>query len=239
MTLTDIRDDLLRKLGIEDPGDASALVETDVLHAINAAGQLLNAAGDPYWRLKNEGLNFSKTTASADIDGHSIKHVRVKDGGKPLLEADSLWQLEQYQNIYMPGTLNPEPEAGYEAECYYIEAQSGPVGATQVTVHVGPKPLATVELELRYVPRFEAWTLTQMQDNSTRPDVAFEYIELTFLPLARYYASRSHWFSREDLLPKMEADFAAAVQALQNFNPELRIPYMDQLKQTEERPVAG
>jgi hypothetical protein len=226
MLLVDIRKDLLRKLGVETPSDAPAYVDEDVLTAINLAGQVLNTAGDPFWLTDEVIVTVDGSTKTKVIDGHSVKTARISATNLPLLRAESLWQLEQYHSIYLGDAT---PAASYAPQAYFVDTTSA-ADALVVTVHFGPRPMVSTELKIVYVPKFVNWVLADINSGTKKPEIPFDYIESTFLPIARYYATRSHWFSRSDMMPAIERDFASAVQVLQSANPALHVPYADQLR---------
>jgi len=224
--LVDIRTDLLRKLGLETPADAPAYVDEDVLTAMNTAGQVLNVAGDPFWLVDTTDVTVNDVTQSQVIEGHSVKSVRVKDSNLPLLRAESLWQINQYHSIYLGDSV---AASSYKPQAYFVDSTSAN-DALVVTVHVGPRPLESTELTIEFVPAFSAWAIADINSGDKKPEIPFDYIESIFLPMARFYATRSHWFSRNDLMPKIEQDFAGVVQVLRGANPGLHIPFADQIK---------
>lgn len=228
MNLVEIRADLLRKLGIDAPDDATESVDADVLIAINTAGQVLNVAGDPFWLIEAAEVGVSEVIASKVIAGRSVKSVRVKASSSPLLRVDSLWQLQQYAAMFLGQS---EPSASYAPQAFHVEMEPT---SKAVTVTFGPKPLEAATLSIQFVPTFEAWTLDEISTGDTVPPIPHSYVESIFLPMARYYMTRSHWFNRGDLLPSIEKDFAGVVKLLRGANPALHIPHSDQLKRRKE-----
>lgn len=214
---------------MEISSNLPAQVDADVLHAMNAAAQLLNAAGDPYWQVAKTTLEVGTLAYEFKLDGHRVKSVCLEHTRRLLLRVHSIRQLYEYHDLYIGG--DESPDAAYEVRAYYIEAESGDTGHI-VKLHFGPRPLGEEQsVEVRYVPRFTGWTQNDVKSGTKTPDIPYDYVELLFLPVARYYVTRSHWFSGDkDLLPRLEADFAGAAQALQQANPMLAIPSSDQLK---------
>jgi len=230
MNLPEIKNDLLRKLGIENPSDAPANIIQDVLTALNMAGQLLNASGDPFWLLTTDSVSLSSVVTSKVIDGHSVKIVRSSDN-IPLLRCESLHQLDNYAAIYLGDT----GEGPHDAQAYYVETKANPAdgGDVLVTIHFGPTDLSEETITTTFCPGFVDWVTADLSDDQKSPKVPFAYVETVFLPLARFYMTRSHWFNDTELEARLREDFSNAVTILRQVNPALHIPHLDQVKQSK------
>lgn len=223
MNLQEIRDDLLRKVGVETPGDAPSYVLSDVLAALNMAGQALNAAGDPFWFVRSD----TGTGASHALSGHSVKRVVQDNSARiPLSRVHSVTELNRFHRIYLGMTDAEVADATNEPMAYCVE-QNGEDG--EITVYIGPSNLSSTGVRIDYVPNFEPWEVADLASDTKVPDVPQGYVETVFLPVARYYLTRSHWFSREDLKRGIEQDFSGAVGMMRAVNPEIHVPFADQV----------
>lgn len=240
MNLKEVKEDVLRKVGIEFPNTAPDYVDEDVLTAINTAGQVLNSAGFPFWKIDKESVDATSDLDSTNkiytktIDGHSVKRVVVRlQESKlqfiPLLRSPSEDEVINFHFIY-----GSDKNAQYKYPLVYF-AEYDPVENNTI-VKIGPEHSVgpnNWEITIEYVPRFLNYTGADIDNSSIIPDVAHEYVEMVFLPLARFYITRSHWFSYNEMLPKLEQDFTQALSVIKQINPSVHIPHQDQLKNKE------
>ena len=137
MDLTQIKADLLRKLHIQEPTDAPDYMLDDVLNAINAAGQLLNAAGYPFWEKSQVPLVVTEATKTQAIDARAVVQVTFENGIS-LFRASSLQQLIQYGAVF----ADDEADASLDqvARVFHVDV-SGTASDGKVAITVGPSPL--------------------------------------------------------------------------------------------------
>jgi hypothetical protein len=223
MNLPDIKDDLLRKLYIERPASSPDYVLDDILHAINSAGQLLNSIGFPFWEKKTTELSFSHIIPERVLDARKVEVVRSKSTGLALQRASSRGQVKQWEAMFesAEGNFN---DAGYQiARVFFSEAEV-PSTLKQVRLQVGPSPLLEQTVKVEYVPVFERYSRADMENESIRVAVPSDYVETLFLPIARYFGTRSHFFSDKENFGRLQDDYRQAVAMLQAVNPELSMP---------------
>lgn len=227
MNLPDIKADLLRKLDVEDTSDAEAWLLADVLTAVNTAGQVLNAAGTPFWMLETSDVGVSESAPSVTLSTARA----VKSVGRlitPLFKAESLYDVTNFHSLYLRETDAAAAAKEHQPQCYYPEISGG-----QVVLHFGPRklPATAVNVRVAYTPKFTPWTTADLSDATKEPLVPFEMVETAFLPLARFYITRSHRFHfQERLLGQLTADYQAAVGLIRSLNPSVPMPDEDQLR---------
>jgi hypothetical protein len=234
MNLPDIKNDLLRKLFIERPGNSPDYVLDDVLHAINSAGQLLNSIGFPFWAKETIDLKFSHIIPERVLDARKVEVVRSKSTGLALQRASSRAQVKQWESIFESAEGNYN-SAGYQSARVFFSEAEVPSTLKQVRLRVGPSPLLEQTVTVEYVPVFERYTRADMENESVSVAVPSDYVETLFLPIARYFATRSHFFSHTENFARLEDDYRQAVSMLQAVNPELSMPTPPSLPQPRQR----
>lgn len=217
LTKVNVRDDLLRKLGIESAGSASASMLADVLAAMNYAQQVLWVAGPDYFTRSKIDLvlvNGTSEYTAADTVQSIVGPLRLPSG-RTLRALESRAELDNFGLLYL-GQTSPTVTAGTPL-AYFIESlnQAGndPV---QIKIHVVPAPDATsagtAKLDgVTECTRFA--DTTEIAGTAVLP-VAQQYSESLFLPIARKAISRSTYFSAVDLQGKIDADYEEALALL-------------------------
>lgn len=212
----DVRDDLLRKLGIETAGSASAAMLEDVRGAFNYAQQTLWMAGPDYFNRSQIGLVLVAGTSSYDLATtvQSVLGPVRLPSGRTLRALESRAELDNWGLLYL-GQSEAAVDDG-TPRAYWVENlyQSGndPV---KIKIHVIPAPdagaagTATVE----GVSECTLFSTADIAGTSTLP-VPQQYVETLFLPLARKAIARSTYFSAVDLQDKIDKDFEEALAVL-------------------------
>jgi hypothetical protein len=213
----DVRDDLLRKLGIETAGSATAGMLADVLAAMNYAQQALWMAGPDYFTRSQIDVVLVADTGSytlADTVQSVLGPLRLPDG-RTLRAIESRGEFDNFGLLYM-GQTNADVEAGTPL-AYFVENlnQSGndPV---KIKIHVIPAPdnVAAGTATLDGVAECAHFAdTTEIASTAVLP-VAQQYVESLFLPIARKAITRSTYFSATDLEKKIEDDYQEAMAML-------------------------
>lgn len=215
MQIIQVRNDLLSKLGIEDPATATALTLQDVAVAINGAGQVLQTAGQDYFTREEITVSIYAGTSIYQIPRSNqaiLGPIRLDDE-KPLRALESQGQYDQFDRIFMGGTgYGPgdgEPKAYWPK--YLKDGTAGDI--CDIEIYLAPKPEAPGTVTIEVVKDWVAVAVADLDDTTELP-VAQNYCESIFLPIARMLVARSRIFARPDLGEKMEADGQLAMQRL-------------------------
>lgn len=224
MTLSALRDDLLRKLGYTAvSAPASALA--DVATALNWALQTMWQAGEAWFLRETLSLTLSVGTASYAMPS-SVRSVlgpiRGRTG-KPLRRLEARGEVEEFGRIYL-GQYTRTVASG-DPQAYYIEhgrASSGADGHA-ITVHLVPAPSSGAvtdhsPLAVEGVSECPSYSSGDLSSSAVVP-VADQFSESILLPLARLAITRSELFSRPETLSRIEADAEQAMRALSGESP--------------------
>lgn len=217
LILSQARDDLLSKLGIESFAVAPALAVQDVTIAINGALQTLQTAGQDYFTRQKIAITISAGTALYPIS-QSIQAVlgpiRLNDS-VPLRALLSRGELDQFDRIFEGDTTYGAAQGTPIA--YWVEnlnSGSGSGDISKMNVYLAPTPQAGGSITLEVVDVAPAYTVTDISAGTAILPVAQGYIESILLPIARMLVTRSSTFSRPNLLPQLTADYQTAMQRL-------------------------
>lgn len=217
LTIAQVRNDLLSKLGIEDYTLASSLTLQDVATAINGAMQMLQTAGQDFFTREVITLTLSAGTSIYNVPGtvQAVLGDVLWNNLKPLRGLDSDGELAQFGRIYLGETAYGAGADG-EPMAYFAKfLRSGTTGdVCAVTVRLAPAPAAPAgTLTVEVVNDAPTYTVANLSDTTVLP-VAQNYTESVFLPIARMLVTRSSQFSRPDLLAQLTADYATAMARL-------------------------
>ena len=219
LTIIASANDLLSKLGIEgsDPTAAPALAQQDVIIAMNAAGQMLQRAGQDFFTRSRLTVGLSAGTAIYPL-GQNIQAVlgpvRLNDQ-IPLAALTSRGELDQFDRIFL-GLADYGSSPGVPI-AYFPEFLNN--GATvgdpeQVNIWFAPIPATNPGfVVVEVIDAFASITLANIGSSSLLP-VARNYAETIFQPIARLAITRSSQFSRPDLLKQITDDAQSAMQQL-------------------------
>jgi hypothetical protein len=218
MTRTQFRDDLLAKLGQEVPASASTAEQTAVVTAANGALQLLWVAGASYFLREAVSITLVAGTA-AYVLGATVQvvggPVRMANG-EALRRFDTRAQLDDYA-LEVGGessrTVADGTPWGFLIE--HNRAASGDIHAMTLRLQPAPNAAAVTAcspLTVDGVIECPSYSYSDLASGAL--PVPEGYVELYLLPLARSELTRSHIFSRRELIPLFQADAARAMQAL-------------------------
>ncbi len=218
LTIKQTRDDLLSKLGIEDSSTASALALQDVVIAINGAMQMLQTAGQDFFTRQFLTIPLLAGTTFYSIDNVQsiLGPVRWNDS-KPLRELESRGEIDQFARIFLSDTaygtgVPADPEA-----CFFeaVRNSSSAGNITQLHLFLAPIPAAIApgSVTMEVVNDAVSYSVGDLSSTVVLP-VAQNYTESVFLPVARMLITRSHLFSRPDILEGLTADYQNAMARL-------------------------
>jgi hypothetical protein len=215
LNITQVRDDLLSKLGIEDNTLAPALALQDVVIAINGAMQTLQMAGQDFFTREKLNIGFSAGTAMYPLTQtiqEILGPVRLNDS-QPLRALMSRGELDQFDRIFN-GTVTFGESPGLPI-AYFVENLRYPTGpdANQVNLWLAPVPQTSGFLVIEVVKDAPSYLVSDLPTAAVLP-VAQAYTESIFLPIARMFVTRSSQFSRPDILKGITADFETAIARL-------------------------
>ncbi len=217
LSVIQARNDLLSKLGVNDPAQATALMLQDVVIALNGGMQTLQTAGQDYFTRERISLTLSAGTAIYNIPTavqSVLGPVRWNDT-KPLRALESQGELDQFARIYLGETAygsgaNGDPIAYWPN--YLKTGNIADICGIIITLCPAPaNPAGTLVVEV--VNEAASYTVADLTSTNALP-VAQNYTESIFLPIARLLITRSSQFSRPDLLQQITDDAARAFERL-------------------------
>lgn len=216
--------DLLSKLGMEttDPTSVSALIQQDVIIAINWAGQQLQRAGQDFFTRQPTTIGLvngvQEYTLSTGTSGFAVQAVLgpLRLNNKvPLAALASRGELDEFDRIFL-GQADYGSSPGVPI-AYWIEFLNNnqPAGnIEEINVWFCPIPSTNPGLVVAEVVfGWTNFTPTQIGSTAELP-VAMDYTESVFLPLARLAITRSSQFSRMELKDSIEEDGQKALEQL-------------------------
>lgn len=215
LTISQVRDDLLSKLGIESVADANDLVKQDCVVAINGAMQMLQTAGERYFTQEGLTLTLAAGTSAYTI-ARSIQSVigPVRLNNEvPLRGLTSRGEFDEFDRIFL-GDTDYGAAAGTPIAYYPEFTRNGSTGdIVLVTIYFAPVPDGAYTAFVQVVNDAPSYDVDNLDDSTELP-VAQDYTESIFLPIARYLVTRSSQFSRPDILDGITRDYQTAMQTL-------------------------
>lgn len=221
LTLPQVANDLLSKLGIEgsDPSQAPALAQQDVVIAINGAMQRLQTAGEDFFTRQTIILTLGAGTSVYTI-GQAVQQVigPIRLNNQiPLKPLSSRGQLDQFDRFFL-GAADYGAAPGVPI-AYWVETKNNgnatgnieQINIYPVPVPTGPSP-GTLYVEV--IDTAPAYAVTDLVNTGITLPIAQNYTEAIFLPIARYLITRSSQFSRQELMPGLTQDYQDAMTRL-------------------------
>lgn len=218
MTLSALRDDLLRKLGYT-VGTAPASALEDVATSLNWAFQTMWQAGESWFLRETLSLTLLAGTgvyALPDSVRSVLGPVRGRTG-VPLRRLESRGEVTDYGLLYL-GQFTRTLTNG-APQSYFIEhGRKSGNDSHAVRCFIVPAPDAQAvldhsPLEVEGVSECPAYTAADLSASTVVP-VADQFTESILLPLARLAVTRSELFSRPETLARIQSDAAQAMRAL-------------------------
>lgn len=215
LTVVQARNDLLSKLGIDVPADASAQALQDVVVALNGAGQMLQTAGQDYFtrEIINVGIYAGTSIYPISTSVQAVLGPVRLDDEKPLRALESQGQYDQFARMFL-GLPDYGPSDG-EPMAYWVKyLKNGNVGdICDIELYLAPRPESPGSITIEVVNDWIEYEVADLDSTDELP-VAQNYTESIFLPIARMLVTRSSLYSRPDLLPQLTADAERAFERL-------------------------
>lgn len=212
MTLNDLKEDLLRKLWLENPANAPAYILPDVASAINRAYQLLWSSKDDFFRRETATVATTigaPTIALPAAVQEVLGPVRIS-GGLPLVP------LRDEGDYNMASSLYPDA-SGTGTPRYYYTRRTRAATADNVTIVLAllPVPDAVASILIDVANEAPAFTVAQFTAApSTVLPIPHNYAELYLQPIARKCVTTSHFFWDKDKQAQIDNDYQEALAAL-------------------------
>ena len=224
MTVVELRDDALGKLGIVY-ADASADVLQDVLQAINWGQQMLWRSGTEYFTRQRIPVTLIEGTGTYTMEDsvQSLIGPVISAAGVPLRRIDTRGEMEEFGLIYLGQTVRTLSNAAPIA--YFVDdlRQTGD-DVHDIILSIVPTPDSGAVTN--HSPVIVDGTLeptvyvTADLSSTDAVQVADGYVESLLLPLVRLAITRSSYFSREELEVRIQADADQAMAILGIADPE-------------------
>lgn len=220
MTRKALRDAILRAVYVEDPSTPPDYVLDDVAIAVNQALQLLwSLPGLEYFRKQEIEVELVAGTRRYALDA-SVQSVlgEARLGGSALRPVRTKGDIEHYAVRFLGATS----EATGTPEAYWVEEIAAGSGADASAIYVwlAPTPSANGTLTLEASTQAPNYTAAELDDASSTIPVPHGYAESLLLPVARFMATRGHWFTDEEgRATKFETDANNAFATLGLVSP--------------------
>jgi hypothetical protein len=196
MNLPELRDDLLRQLGVESPAQVPAPVLSDIAAAINAGRQTLwDTAGRDYFIQETLKVTFAPAETQAQIPDLQEIFPPFADttNARQLIPLTTFTQLATYDLLHTPidATAITPQAVLVRSNASYSEPETSP----HWTVTITPPPTQQTTIQALCVRRLTNITVAQLNDPATPLRVPNQHIETLLLPLARYALTASKYFT--------------------------------------------
>lgn len=215
MKATDIRNQVLRLLWVEDPTLAPPGVLDDVRNAVNAAFQELWSAPENWFKIQADSVAFSGGSTSAALDDNVQQIAGAVENagtGRYLLACRTRGELMHYGNYQ--GAATADDPSGSEPLAYWLERfQSGEdVDSVGVNLHIAPAApgVGTTNLTLQVIKDPPSYTLAELADTDQEIPFPQGYDESILIPFVRFWAMKSHYFLDFEKAGMIEAEYMAA-----------------------------
>lgn len=223
MTRRDIRDDVLRRVWIERPADAVPdFVLADVATAINQALQTLwTLPREDWFRRQEIEVSLVAGTNRYALPS-TIQNVLgvTRANGSELRPVQSRSDIDNYAKRFTGATT----EANGTPAAFWIErlASGGSSDSAAAYLWLAPTPSATATLTMEVSSEAPNYTVAQLDDAVNTIPMPHAYVESLLLPVARFFATRCHWFNGDPggLKTDAEAAFARIGATAPWANPE-------------------
>lgn len=227
MTLEEVRNNVLRVLWVEYPELVPDYIYEDVTTAINSALQLIWTSPHAYFR-QTEITAIVPSGGSVDLPD-SIQEVQTpmwipSQNNRELHRILDQSEFNQfYQRFHGKTEAQAVADGTTEASYYFIKSrnQAGDDNV-KTTLLVTPKPSADLSVTFLATVEAPSFTVDEIQNvNSiTTVGMPHKYVESTLLPMARFFATRSHFFFEKDKLSMISADVTRAAAFIGVANPD-------------------
>jgi len=216
MTRREIRDDVLRRVRIDDPDNAPDHVIADVVTAINQALQTLYLIpGGDFYTLSDYEVTVATGTNSIALSSaiQRLDSVRLASG-VPLGPVFAREDILNYRRRY-EGAL---AEDGGTPVAYWLEQRRAASGAaadaSACTLFVAPTPESDTLLKLEGKSEATIYTVVEMESAQAGIAIAHRYVQSILLPLARFKATECAWFKDDALGARLKSASESAFAAV-------------------------
>ena len=219
LTVAQVVADLRLKLGVM-PGYAPPDgADADCISAINWALQVISKSGGQYFNRESISVTLvddqREYALSADV--MDVLGPILPAGSRMLRKVEALAAIEQFGQIYL-GQQNAVMANGAPMAFHVRDARTSGGDSHSISLFIAPAPDAsavTAHSPLRVdgvkvCPRYTEASII----SGTVVPIADGYAEALLLPLARMQVTRSHLFSRPELLARIQEDASMAMQML-------------------------
>lgn len=234
MTLLELRNNVLRVLWLENPSTAPDYIYEDVTTAINSAFQLIHQSPLDYFRKEEISVTFGVAENEKDLWSEANAAEVIGPLWVPLQGSRELTQIHdqsEFNQLFrrMYGFSESEASANGvpDATFYMVKtrrsySEDSAKDSSQCIVAIKPTPTASIDISMIVAKRPSNFTVSEIQDavGTEVLSVPNDAVETILLPVARYYAMRSHFFYDEDKVEMIQQDFVSAMQSLKISDPE-------------------
>ena len=224
MTLKELRDNTLRLLWLENSATVPSYIWEDVTTAINSALQVLWQTPKDYFRKQEVTIVIADGSEETSFD-NDVQEVigpiwipAESDRELHLIKDQSEWN-QFYQRFFGVGSESAALAAGVERVSYYHIKQrfQNDADPAKVSLQVKPKPSGS-DTSLTVVVAKEAASYTVGEitglSGTELVSIPHAYVESILLPIARWMATRSHYFFEKDKLGLIQQDADRAMKLL-------------------------
>ena len=235
MTLKELRDNVLRALWLEQQATVPSYIWEDVTTAINSALQLMFESPLDYFRKEQISVTFNTGEDAKNLSEVSgvtevIGPVWIPaQGSRELHRITDQSEWNQLYQRFFGKTESEAIAAGLQTgSFYFIETRrsysdGGGADASSVLINIKPAPTEQLKLALivaKAAPSYSVATITGLSGSEVTP-VPDAKMETILLPLARWYAMRSHFFFEKDKVEMFQNDAARAMKTIKVTDPEM------------------
>lgn len=209
MRLIDARDDVLRKVWVENPAKAPGYVLSDVCNAFNQALQLVYLSAPDHFRRSSIEIQTEAGKPGYELPAN-VQAVLgpVRLPGRYLRHVDGRADFDRYHSLFL-GEDDP-PAPGPPLAYFVRQTAAARTNSQRATLLLTPPPNAVYTLTLDVALSPPAYSVADLA-SSGQLSVPHGYAESLFLPVARYYAMRSHFFGDEEHRKSLESDYEQAL----------------------------
>lgn len=219
-----IRDDLFRKLDLEQPDNAPAYIRKDAAIAMSWAYQRIWSAPWDFFRKTN--LNFSTVGGTnTEVLPQNIVSivgpVRIQ-GNAHLTPITNRSDFDHYGTRFLGNTTLTGGSGTPEA--YHLWRTNQNAGDNvKVELLMTPTPDGVYTIDYDAATEAPAVSAADLcADPGITIQIPHAYVESLFLPLARLAITRSHYFTTLEKLDMFKADAALALRDLKYSDPQIQ-----------------
>jgi len=246
MTITQVRDNLLRLLYLEYNNTVPDFIWQEVTTAINTALQIMHQSPDDYFRKEEIDVTFNAGETEKPISNvlEVIGPVYIPtEDNRELERVNEESEFNQFfQRFY--GTTESEAVADgvQEASYYHVKTRrsySKSSGQDSAGLSIAIKPATTASVTIRAIVAKEAasFSVQEIQDGVSYTPVPAASVETILLPIARWYVMRSHFFFAKDKVEHIVEDYKRAMLSIQISDPDMGTHITRAIKKQEKSPA--